>query len=96
MQYFAPKFSRKRDIRSLKKKTFNSVTTEGGEGHFNGLNVSGTVTQFLDFSFFIIWPSIFIIAYTLVSPKKYFAKKLELYGPGNLLFSTTASATKLR
>ena len=40
--------------------------------------------------------NLFIIAYTLVSPKKYFAKNLELCGPRNLLFSTAASATKLQ
>ena len=45
--------------------------------------------------------TIFILAYTrtlshLVSPKKYFAKNLELCGPRNLLFSTAASATKLQ
>ena len=38
----------------------------------------------------------FIVAYTLVSPKKYFAKNLELCGPRNLLFSTAAGATKLQ
>ena len=38
--------------------------------------------------------NIFIVAFTLVSPKKYFAK--ELCGPRNLLFSTAASATKLQ
>ena len=40
--------------------------------------------------------NIFIVAYTLVSPKKYFVKNLELCGPRNLLFSTAASATKLQ
>ena len=35
----------------------------------------------------------FILAYTIVSPKKYFAKNLEFCGPRNLLFSTAASAT---
>ena len=39
--------------------------------------------------------NIFIVAYTLVSPKKYFAKNLEFCVPRNLLFSTTSSATKL-
>ena len=44
----------------------------------------------------IIKANIFIVAYTLVSPKKYFAKNLDFYGSRNLLFSTTASATKLQ
>ena len=38
----------------------------------------------------------FVVAYTLASPKKYFAKNLELSGPRNLLLSTVASAMKLR
>ena len=40
--------------------------------------------------------NIFIVDYTLVSPKYYFAKNLELCGPRNLLFNTAASATKLQ
>ena len=36
--------------------------------------------------------NIFIVAYTLVSPEKYFAKNFELCGSRNLLFSTAASA----
>ena len=40
--------------------------------------------------------NIFIVAYTLVRPKKYFAKNLELCVPRNLLFSTAASATELQ
>ena len=39
---------------------------------------------------------IFIVAYTLVPPKKYFAKNLELCVPRKLLFSTAASATELQ
>ena len=31
-----------------------------------------------------------------MSPKKYFAKTLEILGPRNLLFSTVASVTKLQ
>ena len=38
----------------------------------------------------------FIVANTLVSQNKYFAKNLELCEPRNLLFSTAASATKLQ
>ena len=36
------------------------------------------------------------LIHTLVSPKKYFAKNLELCGPRNWLFSTAASVTKLK
>ena len=32
--------------------------------------------------------NICIVAYTLVTPKKYYAKNLELCGPRNFLFST--------
>ena len=48
------------------------------------------------------WPGSFfkanisIVAFTLVSPKKYLAKNLELCGPRNLLFSTAVSAMKLQ
>ena len=41
------------------------------------------------------YTNIFIVDYTLVSPKKYFAENLEFFVPRNLLFSTTSSATKL-
>ena len=40
--------------------------------------------------------NIFIVAYTLVSPKKYFAKNLELCGSRNLLFGIAVSAAKLQ
>jgi len=40
--------------------------------------------------------NIFIVAYTSVSPKKYFAKNLMLCESRNLLFSTASSVTKLQ
>ena len=37
-----------------------------------------------------------IVEYTSVSPKKYFAKNLELCEPKNLLFSPVLTVTKLQ
>ena len=48
--------------------------------------------SFLKWSGSFFKANIFIVDYTLVSPKKYFAKNLELCESRNLLFSTAASA----
>ena len=40
--------------------------------------------------------NIFAVDYTKVSPKKYFAKNLELCDPRNLLFSSSSTVPKLQ
>ena len=39
---------------------------------------------------------IFVVDYTLVSPKKYFAKSLKLCEPRNLIFSNALTVPKLQ
>ena len=67
-----------------------------GEDSNTDLSFSEYILLLLKWSGSFFKTNIFIVSYTLVSPKKYLAKNLKLCGPRNLLFSTAVSATKLQ